>query len=72
MAPKMLKSKVLMFSAEDYDDWKIRMQAHLSAMNDEMWLIIEDGPIVIQKTNTSNDQTTETKQVIPKPRKEWT
>ncbi|KAL8463207.1 hypothetical protein ACS0TY_034010 [Phlomoides rotata] len=72
MAPKMLKSKVLMFSAEDYDDWKIRMQAHLSAMNDKMWLIIDDRPIVIQKTNTSNDQTTETKQVIPKPRKEWT
>ncbi|KAL8502870.1 hypothetical protein ACS0TY_021841 [Phlomoides rotata] len=59
MAPMMLKSKVPMFSVEDYDDWKIIMQAHLSAMNDEMWSIIENGPIEIQKPNTSNDQTTE-------------
>ncbi|KAL8542500.1 hypothetical protein ACS0TY_003386 [Phlomoides rotata] len=72
MEPKMFKSKVHMFSAEDYDDWKIRMQAHLSAMNDEMWSIIEDGPIVIEKPNTSNDLTTKTVQVIPKPKKEWT
>ncbi|KAL8542657.1 hypothetical protein ACS0TY_003515 [Phlomoides rotata] len=41
-------------------------------MNDEIWSIIEDGPIVVLKTNTSNDQTTETEQIIPKPRKEWT
>ncbi|KAL8481851.1 hypothetical protein ACS0TY_028120 [Phlomoides rotata] len=68
----MMKSKVPIFSAEDYDDWKIRMQAHLSAMNDEMWSVIEDGPIVIEKLNTSNDQTAETPQVIPKPKKEWT
>ncbi|KAL8542595.1 hypothetical protein ACS0TY_003468 [Phlomoides rotata] len=50
----MMKSKVPMFSAEDYDDWKIRIQAHLSAMNDEMWSVIEDGPLVIVKTNTTN------------------
>ncbi|KAL8528794.1 hypothetical protein ACS0TY_006308 [Phlomoides rotata] len=72
MAPKMFKSKVPMFSVEDYDDCKIRMQTHLSAMNDEMWSIIEDVPIVIEKPNTSNDQTTETVQVIPNPKKEWT
>ncbi|KAL8556056.1 hypothetical protein ACS0TY_003745 [Phlomoides rotata] len=61
-----------MFSGEEYDDRKIRMQAHLSAMNDEMWSIIEDGPIEIQKPNISNDQTTVTDQIIPKPKKEWT
>ncbi|KAL8501621.1 hypothetical protein ACS0TY_020944 [Phlomoides rotata] len=72
MAPKMFKSKVHMLSAEDYDDWNIRMQAHLSAMNDEMWSIIEDEPIVIEKSNTSNHQTTETVQVTPNPKKEWT
>ncbi|KAL8473336.1 hypothetical protein ACS0TY_030240 [Phlomoides rotata] len=72
MAPKMFKSKVPMFSAEDYDDWKIRMQTHLFSMNDEMWSVIEDGPLVIEKPNTSNDQTTETVQVIPKPKNEWT
>ncbi|KAL8507563.1 hypothetical protein ACS0TY_018196 [Phlomoides rotata] len=53
----MMKSKVPMFSAEEYDDWKIWMQAHLSAMNDEMWSIIDEGLIVIQKTNTFNNQT---------------
>ncbi|KAL8556131.1 hypothetical protein ACS0TY_003797 [Phlomoides rotata] len=72
MAPKMFKSKVPMFSTEEYDDWKIRMQTHLLSMNDEMWSIIEDGPIEIQKPNTSNDQTTKTFQVIPMPKKEWT
>ncbi|KAL8462314.1 hypothetical protein ACS0TY_032573 [Phlomoides rotata] len=68
----MFKSKVPMFSAKEYDDWKIRMHAHLSAMNDEMWSIIEDETIVIEKPNTSNDQTTKTVQDIPKPKKEWT
>ncbi|KAL8512097.1 hypothetical protein ACS0TY_018526 [Phlomoides rotata] len=53
----MMKSKVPMFSAEEYDDWKIWMQAHLSTMNDEMWSIIDEGLIVIQKTNTFNNQT---------------
>ncbi|KAL8536698.1 hypothetical protein ACS0TY_012042 [Phlomoides rotata] len=72
MAPKMMKSKVSMFSAEDYDDWKIRMQAHLSAMNDEMWSVIEDEPLVIMKSNTANEQTSETAQIIPKPKNEWT
>ncbi|KAL8471720.1 hypothetical protein ACS0TY_029097 [Phlomoides rotata] len=32
----MLKSKVPMFSAEEYDDWKIMMQTHLLAMNNEI------------------------------------
>ncbi|KAL8456771.1 hypothetical protein ACS0TY_034860 [Phlomoides rotata] len=71
MAPKMMKSKVPMFLAEDYDDWKIRMQAHLSSMNDEIWPVIEDGPLVIMKSNTSNAQTAETVQIIPKPKNEW-
>ncbi|KAL8487884.1 hypothetical protein ACS0TY_024254 [Phlomoides rotata] len=60
----MMKSKVPMFSVEEYDDWKIRMQAHLSAMNYEMWSIIEDGPILIEKANTSNDKTTDIEQII--------
>ncbi|KAL8537362.1 hypothetical protein ACS0TY_012492 [Phlomoides rotata] len=66
----MFKSKVPMFSAVDYDDWKIRMHAHLSAMNDEMWSIIEYGPIVIQKSNTSNEQIIQTEQIVLKHRKE--
>ncbi|XP_073017799.1 uncharacterized protein [Primulina eburnea] len=30
-------SKVPIFSKEDFDDWKIRMQAHLVAQDDDMW-----------------------------------
>ncbi|KZV46154.1 hypothetical protein F511_23890 [Dorcoceras hygrometricum] len=42
-----------MFSKEDYDDWKIRMQAHLAAQDDDMWSVITDGPIKIMKANTA-------------------
>ncbi|KZV15608.1 hypothetical protein F511_39591 [Dorcoceras hygrometricum] len=42
-----------MFSKEDYDDWKIRMQAHLAAQDDDMWSVITDGTIKIMKENTS-------------------
>ena len=36
-------NKMPMFSKEDYDDWKIRMQADLSAQDDDMWYVITDG-----------------------------
>ncbi|XP_073130083.1 uncharacterized protein [Henckelia pumila] len=44
--------KIPMFSKEDFDDWKIRMQAHLSALDDDMWFVITDGPLTITKFNT--------------------
>ncbi|XP_075521538.1 uncharacterized protein LOC142554748 [Primulina tabacum] len=46
-------NKIPMFSKEDYDDWKIRMQAHLAAQDDDMWYIITDGPMRILKVNTA-------------------
>ncbi|KZV58688.1 hypothetical protein F511_18004 [Dorcoceras hygrometricum] len=36
---------------EDYDDWKIRMQAHLAALDDEMWVVLTEGPLKIMKPN---------------------
>ena len=61
------------FSINDYDDWKIRMQAHLASMHEEMWSIIEDGPPEITKANTdAAGLAAGAPQVIPKPRSEWT
>ncbi|KZT75711.1 hypothetical protein F511_47265 [Dorcoceras hygrometricum] len=42
-----------MFSKEDYDDWKIRMQAHLDTQDDDTWFVITDGPMKIMKANTA-------------------
>ncbi|KZV29779.1 hypothetical protein F511_33521 [Dorcoceras hygrometricum] len=36
-------NKIPMFSKEDYDDWKIRMQAHLAAQDDDMWSVITEA-----------------------------
>ncbi|KZV29982.1 hypothetical protein F511_19744 [Dorcoceras hygrometricum] len=45
------QNKIPLFSRDEYDDWKIRMQAHLAAMDDEMWNVITDGPLKIMKPN---------------------
>ncbi|KZT75915.1 hypothetical protein F511_47060 [Dorcoceras hygrometricum] len=42
-----------MFSKEEYDDWKIWMQVHLAAQDDDMWSVITDGPMKIMKANTA-------------------
>ncbi|KZV30454.1 hypothetical protein F511_23379 [Dorcoceras hygrometricum] len=42
-----------MFSKEEYDVLKIKMQAHLAAHDDDMWFIIKDGPIKIMRPNTA-------------------
>ncbi|XP_073153101.1 uncharacterized protein [Henckelia pumila] len=46
-------SKIPMLSKEDYDDWKIRMKTHLSALDDDMWFVVTDGPMKIMKVNTA-------------------
>ncbi|KZV23871.1 hypothetical protein F511_30543 [Dorcoceras hygrometricum] len=46
-------NKIPMFSKEEYYDWKIRMQDHLAAQDDDMWYIITDGPMKIMKANTA-------------------
>ncbi|KZV58372.1 hypothetical protein F511_15495 [Dorcoceras hygrometricum] len=45
-------NKIPMFSKEEYDDWKVWMQAHLAAQDDDMWFVITDGPMKIMKANT--------------------
>lgn len=61
-------NKVPMLSNEEFDDWKIRVQAHLSALDDDMWYVIIDGPIKILK----NGSTSTTAEAHEKPRSEWT
>ncbi|XP_073025070.1 uncharacterized protein [Primulina eburnea] len=65
-------SKVPMFSKEDFDDWKIRMQAHLTAQDDDMWYVITDGPLKILKPNIAVAVTDGAPQMVEKPRNEWT
>ncbi|XP_031112035.1 uncharacterized protein LOC116016007 [Ipomoea triloba] len=57
----------LMFNLDKFDDWKVRMQAHLSAMHDEMWDVITDGPIQILQVNPNRVATDPTSPaMIPK------
>ncbi|XP_075479472.1 uncharacterized protein LOC142520362 [Primulina tabacum] len=65
-------NKIPMFSKEDYDDWKIRMQAHLAAHDDDMWFVITDGPMKIMKVNTAVGTTEGAPQMIEKHRSELT
>ncbi|XP_073300507.1 uncharacterized protein [Primulina huaijiensis] len=61
-----------MFSREEFDDWKIRMHAHLAAQDDDMWDVITDGPMRILKANTAVAITDGERHRIEKPREEWT
>ncbi|KZV16742.1 hypothetical protein F511_41590 [Dorcoceras hygrometricum] len=61
-----------MFSREDYDDWKIRMQAHLAAMDDEMWTVITEGPLKIMKPNLAVAVTNGEPRYLEKSRHEYT
>lgn len=65
-------NKIPIFSKEDYDDWKIRMKAHLAAQDDDMWYVITDGPMKILKANTAISITSGGPQMVEKPRPEWT
>ncbi|XP_073154046.1 uncharacterized protein [Henckelia pumila] len=48
------------------------MQAHLSALDDDMWFVITDGPLTITKVNTAVALFGGSSQYIEKPRIEWT
>ncbi|XP_073120766.1 uncharacterized protein [Henckelia pumila] len=65
-------SKISTFYKEDFDDWKIRMQAHLSSLDDDMWFVITDGPLTITKVNTAIALSGGSPQDIEKPRIECT
>ncbi|VFQ88808.1 unnamed protein product [Cuscuta campestris] len=60
------------FSLLGYDDWKIMMEAHLYALHDCMWMVIEDGPLKIQMENPERNPTNpDVVQYIPKPKEKW-
>ncbi|VFQ91235.1 unnamed protein product [Cuscuta campestris] len=60
------------FSLLGYDDWKIMMEAHLYALHDCMWMVLEDGPLKIQIENPErNPATPDIVQYIPKPKEKW-
>ncbi|VFQ96002.1 unnamed protein product [Cuscuta campestris] len=60
------------FSLLGYDDWKIMMEAHLYALHDCMWMVLEDGPLKIQMENLErNPATPDVVQYIPKPKEKW-
>ncbi|XP_073033715.1 uncharacterized protein [Primulina eburnea] len=65
-------NKISMFSKEDFDDWKIIMQAHLAAQDDDIWYIITDGRLKILKPNPAIAITEGAPQMLEKPRYEWT
>ncbi|KZV37065.1 hypothetical protein F511_05305 [Dorcoceras hygrometricum] len=57
---------------EEYGVWKIRMQAHLAAQDDDMWCAITDGPIKNLKSNTAMAISSGAAQWVEKPRLGWT
>ena len=59
------------FSMANYDEWRIHMQVHLAAMNDEMWDVIQYGPIIIQKENPEHAHNADAPKYLPKERAEW-
>ncbi|KZV31422.1 hypothetical protein F511_07987 [Dorcoceras hygrometricum] len=64
--------KIPMFSKEDYVDWKIRMQAHLAALVDEMCAVITEGPLKIMKPNLAFATSNGEPQFLEKSRHEYT
>ncbi|KZV49841.1 hypothetical protein F511_43246 [Dorcoceras hygrometricum] len=65
-------NKIPLFSREDYDDWKIRMQAHLAALDDEMWVVLTEGPLKIMKPNLAFAISNGEPQFLEKARHEYT
>ncbi|XP_075507504.1 uncharacterized protein LOC142544332 [Primulina tabacum] len=64
-------NKIHMFSKEDYDDQKIRMQAHLAAQDDDMLYVITNGPTKNLKVNTASITTEGVPQMVEKHRSKW-
>ncbi|XP_019173814.1 PREDICTED: uncharacterized protein LOC109169386 [Ipomoea nil] len=63
------RSRPLAFNLSKFDDWKVRMQAHLSAIHDEMWDVITTGPITVMLVNTqAAAQGDGAEPMIPKPK----
>lgn len=56
-----------MFFKEEYDDWKILMQTHLEAYDDDMWYVITNRVMNIMKANTLVSISDIAPQMIEKP-----
>ncbi|VFQ91639.1 unnamed protein product [Cuscuta campestris] len=57
---------------QGYDDWKIMMEAHLYALHDCMWMVLEDRPWKIQMENPErNPAAPDVVQYIRKPKEKW-
>ncbi|KZT76077.1 hypothetical protein F511_46898 [Dorcoceras hygrometricum] len=65
-------NEIPMLSKEEYDVWKIRMQAHLAAQNDDMWEVMTNGPLKIMKANPAFAITGGAPEWIEKSRAEYT
>ncbi|VFQ71060.1 unnamed protein product [Cuscuta campestris] len=66
------RRSVLLLDKFGYDDWKIMMEAHLYALHDCMWMVLEDGPLKIQMENPErNPANLGVVQYIPKPKEKW-
>ncbi|KAL8534486.1 hypothetical protein ACS0TY_010485 [Phlomoides rotata] len=61
------------FSIENYDIWKFRIEAYLRSIHDEMWTVIETGPITITWPNTAlgGDPDQPLGVQVPKPSREF-
>ncbi|VFQ77886.1 unnamed protein product [Cuscuta campestris] len=60
------------FSLLGYDDWKTMMEAHLYALHDCMWMVLEEGPLKIQMENPERDPNNpDVVKYIPKPKDKW-
>ncbi|KAL6494193.1 hypothetical protein OROGR_030993 [Orobanche gracilis] len=65
-----MHSRLPLFFVGEYDIWKIRMQAHLSSIHDDMWTIIEEGPFIFMKDNSVEANAAGEPERIPKKRSE--
>ncbi|KAL6521086.1 hypothetical protein OROGR_017655 [Orobanche gracilis] len=66
-------NKVPMFSVNEFDDWRIRMEAHLAAMHEEMIFVIQEGPIKIMKVNpAARIEGQPHAEMLEKDRDQWT
>lgn len=46
-------SKNIMFSLNKFDDGKVQMQSHLSALHDKIWEVITNGLVEIMMANVT-------------------
>lgn len=67
----MAATRLQKFLVENYTSWRRCFQAHLISHHEDMWLVIEEGPIKIQKVNT-NRITLDQPEYVEKPHAEWT